>query len=146
VLTYPQVMALGLSLAIMLGTTRGLGRHDRDIPEGWEYDLRRYVYVFSVLYVGGDISSWTPPLTFLEPGPDGIEILHHDILPAHSKDQAVLPNGLDRGPDRRRRRRYRPDIAQRLPVSTRLKHLQQSSAVKHQMHRYCHAVLELGSG
>jgi hypothetical protein len=44
-------MALGLSLAIMIGTTRGLGRHDADIPDDWNYVLRRSEYVFSVLYV-----------------------------------------------------------------------------------------------
>ena len=35
----------------MFGTTKGLGRHDKDIPDEWDYVLERAEYIFSVLYV-----------------------------------------------------------------------------------------------
>ncbi len=47
-----QLLAIGLSISVTLGTTKGLGRHDSDIPSDWEYWLLRWTYVFTVLYVG----------------------------------------------------------------------------------------------
>lgn len=47
-----QLISIGLSASVILGTTKGLGRYDRDIPRDWEYWLLRWTYVFTVLYVG----------------------------------------------------------------------------------------------
>lgn len=47
------VIAFGLSFTIDFGTHKGLGKHDRDIPERDWAPLQRCQYVFSVLYVSG---------------------------------------------------------------------------------------------
>ncbi|KAK4162595.1 major facilitator superfamily domain-containing protein [Cladorrhinum sp. PSN259] len=44
------LIALFLTLSINLGTSRGLGRHDRDIEDGRRAGLRMCEYVFSILY------------------------------------------------------------------------------------------------
>jgi hypothetical protein len=50
------LFAFFMSMTIELGTTRGLGRHDADIPNHKRPGLRKCEYVFSVLYVC--TSSW----------------------------------------------------------------------------------------
>lgn len=45
------LFAFGLSITIDIGTTRGLGKHDANIPEDKKIPLRKTEYVFSVLYV-----------------------------------------------------------------------------------------------
>lgn len=47
-----QFIAIGLSASVILGTSKGLGRYDSDIPSDWEYWLLRWTYIFTVLYVG----------------------------------------------------------------------------------------------
>ncbi|KAH6666687.1 MFS transporter-like protein [Halenospora varia] len=43
-------LAFGLSFSIAYGTSKGLGRHDVDIPESWLPSLRRSEYAFTILY------------------------------------------------------------------------------------------------
>ena len=45
------LIAFGLSFAIDYGTSKGLGRHDVDIPRSWLGDLRQFEYAFTRLYV-----------------------------------------------------------------------------------------------
>ncbi|KAI1331736.1 fucose permease [Xylariaceae sp. FL0255] len=44
------ILAFGLSFAIDFGVTKGLGRHDADIPVADRDALRRSEYIFTVLY------------------------------------------------------------------------------------------------
>jgi hypothetical protein len=46
-----QFIAFGLSFSIDYGTSKGLGRHDVDIPNPWIPALRRSEYAFTILYV-----------------------------------------------------------------------------------------------
>jgi hypothetical protein len=46
-----KIIAFGLSFAIDYGDSKGLGRHDVDIPPDWFPSLRRAEYAFAVLYV-----------------------------------------------------------------------------------------------
>jgi hypothetical protein len=46
-----QFLAFGLSFSIDYGTTKGLGRHDVDIPQSWLRQLRGGEYAFTILYV-----------------------------------------------------------------------------------------------
>jgi len=46
-----QFIAFGLSFSIDYGTSKGLGRHDVDIPDSWLPVLHRSEYVFTILYV-----------------------------------------------------------------------------------------------
>ncbi|KAH7030758.1 major facilitator superfamily domain-containing protein [Microdochium trichocladiopsis] len=58
------LIALGLSVAIDVGTVKGLGRHDSDIdPEHWDA-LRRTEYVFSILYNPALMATKTSILIF----------------------------------------------------------------------------------
>jgi hypothetical protein len=57
-----QFIAFGLSFSINYGTSKGLGKHDADIPAAWLPALRRSEYAFTILYVRlpdtiGNISS-----------------------------------------------------------------------------------------
>ena len=45
------LLAFGASFSICYGTTWGLGRKQRNIPEGWQKSMKKSSYVFSVLYV-----------------------------------------------------------------------------------------------
>lgn len=47
-----KFIAFGLSFAIDYGTSKGLGRHDIDIPHNWLSSLRQSEYAFTILYVG----------------------------------------------------------------------------------------------
>lgn len=46
-----QFLAFGLSFSIDYGTSKGLGRHDVDIPQSWLGQLRGSEYAFTILYV-----------------------------------------------------------------------------------------------
>lgn len=46
------ILAFGTSFSICYGTSVGLGRHMRTIPQEWESPMKKTAYVFSVLYVG----------------------------------------------------------------------------------------------
>ena len=46
-----QVLAVGFSVSICIGTAYGLGRHSADIPDNEKTPLRKAEYAFSVLYV-----------------------------------------------------------------------------------------------
>jgi hypothetical protein len=46
-----QFIAFGLSFSIDYGTSKGLGRHDVDIPSSWLPALRKSEYAFTILYV-----------------------------------------------------------------------------------------------
>jgi hypothetical protein len=46
-----KFIAFGMSFAIDFGTSKGLGRHDIDIPRGWLSRLRQSEYAFTILYV-----------------------------------------------------------------------------------------------
>lgn len=46
-----QLLAFGLSFSIDYGTSKGLGRHDIDIPTSWVRSLRGAEYAFTILYV-----------------------------------------------------------------------------------------------
>lgn len=68
------VIAFGLSFTIDFGTYKGLGRHDKHIPERSWGALQRCQYVFSVLYVSGRQSYIRPCgscLTRAESRPNG---------------------------------------------------------------------------
>ena len=54
------LIAFALSFVINLGTKRGLGRHDADIPENSWDDLRACEYAFSILYVRPSSRDSTP--------------------------------------------------------------------------------------
>ncbi|KAK4549828.1 hypothetical protein LTR36_005129 [Oleoguttula mirabilis] len=43
-------IAFGLSFSICYGTAWGLGRHETDVPAGWQSTLRKADYAFTVLY------------------------------------------------------------------------------------------------
>ncbi|KAI9829119.1 MAG: hypothetical protein M1832_000142 [Thelocarpon impressellum] len=58
------VIAFGLSFSICYGTSRGLGRHDVDIPPEWQYSLTRAQYAFSVLYNPALMATKTSILVF----------------------------------------------------------------------------------
>ena len=46
-----QIVAVGFSVSICVGTAYGLGLHTKDIPSHSEVSLRKAQYAFSVLYV-----------------------------------------------------------------------------------------------
>ncbi|KAK4229656.1 major facilitator superfamily domain-containing protein [Podospora fimiseda] len=50
IMIFAWVIALCLTLSINLGTTQGLGRHDRDIDANRRAGLRMCEYIFSILY------------------------------------------------------------------------------------------------
>jgi fucose permease len=58
------VLAFGASLSIILGTTRGLGRHQDHIPEDWLEPMRKSSYAFSVLYNPALMATKTSILLF----------------------------------------------------------------------------------
>lgn len=58
------VIAAGLSAAICFGTSRGLGRHEEDVPDDWQEGLRTANYVFSVLYQPALMATKTSILAF----------------------------------------------------------------------------------
>ncbi|KAJ1331926.1 MFS transporter FHS family L-fucose permease [Microdochium nivale] len=58
------LVALGLSVAIIVGATKGLGRHDINIDPGDWDALRRTEYVFSVLYNPALMATKTSILIF----------------------------------------------------------------------------------
>ena len=45
------ILAFGASFSIIYGSTKGLGRHQGDIPEEWSGELQQSSYAFSVIYV-----------------------------------------------------------------------------------------------
>lgn len=45
------VIAFGASFSICFGTTKGLGRRQKNIPQEWQEPMKKSSYVFSVLYV-----------------------------------------------------------------------------------------------
>lgn len=45
------VIAFGASFSVCYGTTKGLGRRQRNIPPEWQEPMKKSAYVFSVLYV-----------------------------------------------------------------------------------------------
>jgi len=50
-LTSWQILAFGLSFSVAYGTSTGLGLRDANIPDDWEYPLRKCEYAFAILYV-----------------------------------------------------------------------------------------------
>ncbi|KAI0108471.1 MFS general substrate transporter [Daldinia grandis] len=58
------IIAFALSFAIDLGASKGLGRHDEDIPAGNWDALRRSEYAFSVLYNPALMATKTSVLIF----------------------------------------------------------------------------------
>jgi hypothetical protein len=49
-------IAFGLSFSIDYGTSKGLGRHDVNIPDSWQNGLRQSEYAFTILYVCSGIN------------------------------------------------------------------------------------------
>jgi fucose permease len=45
------LLAFGASFSIIYGTTKGLGRHQQNIPDEWLPEMQQAAYAFSVLYV-----------------------------------------------------------------------------------------------
>ena len=45
------LLAFGTSFSICYGTSKGLGRHEADVPVAWQSPMKKAAYVFSVLYV-----------------------------------------------------------------------------------------------
>jgi hypothetical protein len=45
------LLAFGASFSIIYGTTKGLGRHQQDVPDEWLPEMQQAAYAFSVLYV-----------------------------------------------------------------------------------------------
>jgi fucose permease len=58
------LIAFGLSFAIDYGTSKGLGRHDSDIPPEWLPALRRSEYAFTILYNPALMATKTSILIF----------------------------------------------------------------------------------
>jgi predicted small secreted protein len=54
------VLAFGTSFAICYGTTKGLGKHQDDIPGYVLVDMKKAAYAFSALYVGALSVSSSP--------------------------------------------------------------------------------------
>jgi hypothetical protein len=46
-----QAIACGLTISAAVGTTKGLGLKDVDIPQEWIFPVRKCEYAFSILYV-----------------------------------------------------------------------------------------------
>ena len=59
-----QIIAFGLSFAILWGTSHGLGRHQYTIRTEWETTLKKSQYVFSVLYNPSLMATKTSILLF----------------------------------------------------------------------------------
>ncbi|EPE35356.1 MFS general substrate transporter [Glarea lozoyensis ATCC 20868] len=57
-------IAFGLSFAIDFGTSKGLGRHDIDIPHDWLNALRQSEYAFTILYNPALMATKTSILIF----------------------------------------------------------------------------------
>ncbi|PMD44761.1 MFS general substrate transporter [Hyaloscypha variabilis F] len=57
-------IAFGLSFAIDYGATKGLGRHDVDIPTSWLPALRKSEYAFTILYNPALMATKTSILIF----------------------------------------------------------------------------------
>jgi len=57
-------LAFGLSFSIDYGTTKGLGRHDVDIPQSWLRQLRGGEYAFTILYNPALMATKTSILIF----------------------------------------------------------------------------------
>ncbi|PVH80503.1 MFS general substrate transporter [Cadophora sp. DSE1049] len=57
-------LAFGLSFSIDYGTSKGLGRHDIDIPESWLGSLRGAEYAFTILYNPALMATKTSILIF----------------------------------------------------------------------------------
>lgn len=58
------VIAAGMTMSVIWGTRYGLGRHMEDIPPGWLPTLKKFNYVFSVLYNPALMASKTSILVF----------------------------------------------------------------------------------
>ncbi|KAF2998166.1 hypothetical protein E8E13_003015 [Curvularia kusanoi] len=58
------VLAFGASFSIIFGTTKGLGRHQGDIPDEWLEQMRQSSYAFSVLYNPALMATKTSILIF----------------------------------------------------------------------------------
>lgn len=58
------ISAVGMTIAIGFGAAYGLGRHEADIPEDWQYTLKRANYAFSVLYNPALMAEKTSILVF----------------------------------------------------------------------------------
>ncbi|KAF2740697.1 MFS monosaccharide transporter-like protein [Polyplosphaeria fusca] len=58
------LLAFGTSFSICYGTSVGLGRHERDVPEEWEMPMKKSAYVFSVLYNPALMATKTSILIF----------------------------------------------------------------------------------
>ncbi|TVY84482.1 L-fucose-proton symporter [Lachnellula suecica] len=59
-----KFLAFGLSFAIDYGASKGLGRHDGDIPQEWQAPLRRSEYAFTILYNPALMATKTSILIF----------------------------------------------------------------------------------
>lgn len=58
------LLAFGASFSIIFGTTRGLGRHQDDIPDQWLEPMQQSAYAFSVLYNPALMATKTSILIF----------------------------------------------------------------------------------
>ncbi|EFQ35012.1 fucose permease [Colletotrichum graminicola] len=61
---FAWLIAFGLSFTICFGTRKGLGRYDKDIPQGHWDSLRACEYVFSILYNPALMATKTSVLIF----------------------------------------------------------------------------------
>ncbi|KAF2840737.1 MFS monosaccharide transporter-like protein [Patellaria atrata CBS 101060] len=61
---FAWLISFGLSFAICYGTSKGLGRHQYDVPHEWNAALRRSEYTFSVLYNPALMATKTSILIF----------------------------------------------------------------------------------
>ncbi len=59
-----KFIAFGLSFSIDYGTSKGLGRHDADIPDSWLTGLHRTEYAFTILYNPALMATKTSILIF----------------------------------------------------------------------------------
>lgn len=59
-----QCIAFGLSFSIDYGTSKGLGRHDADIPDSWLTGLHQTEYAFTILYNPALMATKTSILIF----------------------------------------------------------------------------------
>jgi len=80
-----------MSFSICFGTFNGLGRHESDVPDGWQSVLKKSQYTFSVLYVRArrilEVPEQTNVLTCAEPCTHGGENVDIGLLPEPITDQ-----------------------------------------------------------
>lgn len=115
------ILAFGASFSICYGATKGLGRHQEDIPTQWLAPMKQSAFVFSVLYVRATRLAvrYVVLNTPTESSIDGNQNLDPPVLSHIVQDPQGLSVGDHRHSSRRQRRRTGVNHTQRSTMSTR---------------------------